>query len=35
VAAFAAGDLVDLVEEDDAVGLDALDGGAVDLRPCR
>ena len=31
VAAFAAGDLVDLVEEDDAAGLDALGGDAVHL----
>ncbi len=31
MAAFAAGDLVDLVEEDDAAALHALDGDAGDL----
>ena len=35
VAALAAGDLVDLVDEDDAGLLDALDGGARRPLPCR
>ena len=35
VTAFAAGDLVDLVDEDDAGLLDALDGGAATPPPCR
>ena len=35
VAAFAAGDLVDLVDEDDAGLLDAFDRGVARRRPCR
>ena len=35
VAALAAGDLVDLVDEDDARLLHALDGGARHASPCR